>query len=108
MIAYRSAPAENSGSGSETIDLIMVAQALHWFDLERFYAEAQRVLKPDGVLAASAYNLLHIEKAIYEVGNPYYQQVGGPFRPPERELVEQFPNLSFPFHEIAAPKFEMT
>ena len=35
-VEYRVAPAENSGIGSETIDLIMVAQALHWFDLDRF------------------------------------------------------------------------
>ena len=47
-VEYRIAPAENSGVGSELIDLIMVAQALHWFDLDRFYAEARRVLKPDG------------------------------------------------------------
>jgi SAM-dependent methyltransferase len=107
-VKYRVAPAENSGIGSETIDLIMIAQALHWFDLDRFYAEAWRVLKPDCVLAASAYNLLHIEKAIDEVVNRYYHEVVGPFWPPERELVEQFASLSFPFHEIAAPKFEMT
>src|SRR5919204_5833680 len=44
-IQYRVAPAENSGIGSETIDLIMVAQALHWFNLHRFYTEAHRVLK---------------------------------------------------------------
>ena len=48
------------GSNLGKVDLIMVAQALHWFDLDRFYAEARRVLKSDGVLAASAYNLLHI------------------------------------------------
>jgi ubiquinone/menaquinone biosynthesis C-methylase UbiE len=107
-VAYRVAPAENSGIRSETIDLIMVAQALHWFDLDRFYAEAQRVLRPQGVLAASAYNLLHIEKAIDEVVNRYYHEVVGAFWPPERELVEQFANLSFPFHEVATPKFETT
>jgi len=106
-VAYRVAPAENSGIGSETIDLIMVAQALHWFDLDRFYAEAWRVVKPDGVLAASAYNLLHIEKAIDEVVNRYYYEVVGPFWPPERRLVEQFADLPFPFQEIDAPKFEM-
>ena len=65
-----------------TVDLIMVAQALHWFDLERFYAEARRVLKSDGVLAASAYNLLHIEPVIDEVVNRYYYEVVGPFWPP--------------------------
>ncbi len=107
-IDYRVAPAENSGIGSETIDLIMVAQALHWFDLDRFYCEAQRVLRPDGILAASAYNLLHIKKAIDEVVNRYYYEVVGPFWPPERKLVEQFADLHFPFCEIDSPKFEMT
>jgi SAM-dependent methyltransferase len=107
IVEYRVAPAEKSGIGSDTLDLIMVAQALHWFDLDRFYAEARRVLKPDGVLAASAYNLLHIETAIDEVVNRYYNEVVGPFWPPERELIEQFSNLSFPFHEIDAPQFEM-
>jgi len=108
IVEYRVASAENSGIESETLDLIMVAQALHWFDLDRFYAEAMRILKPGGVLAASAYNLLHIEPAVDKVVNRYYHEVVGPFWPPERELVEQFANLSFPFHEIHAPKFEMT
>jgi SAM-dependent methyltransferase len=107
-VEYRVAPAENSGMDSETVDLIMVAQALHWFDLDRFYTEARRVLKPSGVLAASAYNLLHIEPAIDAVVNRYYHQVVGPFWPPERELVENFVDLPFPFHEIASQRFEMT
>jgi len=108
IVEYRVAPAENSGIESETLDLIMVAQALHWFDLDRFYAEAQRVLKLDGVLAASAYNLLQIEPAIDEIVNRYYYEVVGPFWPPERKLVEQFSDLPFPFQEIDPPEFEMT
>ena len=107
-VDYCVAPAENSGIESETIDLIMVAQALHWFDLDRFYTEAQRVLTPNGVLAASAYNLLHIEPAIDEVVNRYYFQIVGPFWPPERKLIEQFAHLPFPFHEIDPPTLEMT
>jgi SAM-dependent methyltransferase len=107
-IEYRVAPAEDSGIELETLDLIVVAQALHWFDLDRFYAEARRVLKVSGVLAASAYNLLHIEPTIDEVVNRYYYEVVGPFWPPERRLVEQFANLPFPFHKIDPPKFEMT
>lgn len=107
-VEYHVAPAENSGIRSEAIDLIVVAQALHWFDLDRFYAEALRVLKPDGILAASAYNLLHIERTIDAIVNRYYHDVVGPFWPPERELVEQFADLPFPFREIQPPKFEMT
>jgi SAM-dependent methyltransferase len=107
-VEYCVAPAENSGIRSATIDLIMVAQALHWFDLDRFYAEARRVLKPDGVLAASAYNLLQIEPAIDKIVNRYYYEVVGPFWPPERKLVENFGDLPFPFPETKAPSFEMT
>jgi len=107
-VDYRVAPAENSGIEPEIVDLIMVAQALHWFDLHHFYAEARRVLKPNGVLAASAYNLLQIEPAIDEIVNRYYYEVVGPFWPPERKLVEQFAGLPFPFQEIDPPKFKMT
>ncbi len=83
-------------------------EPLHWFDLPRFYEEARCALKSNGVLGASAYNLLHIEPAIDEVVNRYYYEVVGPFWPPERELVENFADLPFPFHEIDPPKFEMT
>jgi len=107
-VDYRVAPAENSGIDSEAVDLIVIAQALHWFDLDRFYTEARRVLKPNGIFAASAYNLLTIEPAIDEIVNQYYYEVVGPFWPPERKLVEQFADLPFPFHEIDPPKFKMT
>jgi SAM-dependent methyltransferase len=107
-VDYRVAPAEDSGIDSGALDLIMVAQALHWFHLDRFYTEARRVLKPSGILIASAYNLLTIEPAIDEVVNRYYYEVVGPYWPPERKLVEQFANLPFPFHQIDPPKFEMT
>jgi SAM-dependent methyltransferase len=106
-VEYRVEPAEESGLEPCSIDLIMVAQALHWFDLDRFYAEARRVLKPYGVLAASAYNLLRVQPAIDEIVNRYYHKVVGPFWPPERKLVENFGDLPFPFHEIEPPKIEM-
>jgi ubiquinone/menaquinone biosynthesis C-methylase UbiE len=106
-VEYRVTRAEKSDLESASIDLIMVAQALHWFDLDQFYDEVRRVLKKNSVLAASAYNLLHVEPAIDEVINRYYYEVVGPFWPPERELVENFADLPFPFHKIDPPKFEM-
>src|SRR5437870_6150820 len=106
-VEYRVTRAEKSDLESASIDLIMVAQALHWFDLDRFYDEVRRVLKKNSVLAASAYNLLHVEPAIDEVVNRYYYEVVGTFWPPERKLVEQFADLPFPFSEIQAPSFEM-
>jgi len=108
-VEYRVAPAEESGLESSSIDLIMVAQALHWFDLERFYDEVRRVLKPNGALAASAYRFFHITPEIDElVNHRYHDGVVGPFWPPERALIQKFEELPFPFPEIDVPRFEMT
>jgi ubiquinone/menaquinone biosynthesis C-methylase UbiE len=108
-VEYRVAPAENSGIETGTIDMVMVAQALHWFDHDRFYAEANRVLKPRGILAASAYKFFHITPAIDTVVNRrYHDEVVGPFWPPERALIEKFEALPFPFPEVKTPSFEMT
>jgi ubiquinone/menaquinone biosynthesis C-methylase UbiE len=109
-VEYHVAPAENGGLAAEAIDLIMVAQALHWFDLDRFYFEANRVLKSRGILAASAYRFFKITPAIDRVVNHrYYDEVVGAFWPPERALiVEKFEELPFPFPEIKTPLFEMT
>ena len=106
-VEYRIAAAENSGIDSNTIDLVTVAQALHWFDLDRFYSEAQRVLKPRGVVAAWAYNLLRTAPAIDAVVNHYYFNVVGAFWPAERALVEKFDQLPFPLAEIATPSFDV-
>jgi ubiquinone/menaquinone biosynthesis C-methylase UbiE len=107
-VEYRVATAEDSGLESAAVDLVTVTQALHWFELDRFYAEAKRVLTPNGVLAASAYLFAQIEPAIDAVLSRYYHDVVGPFWARERKLVENFTEIPFPFHEIDSPKFEMT
>ena len=108
-VEYRVAAAEESGLESNSMDLIMVAQALHWFDLPRFYDEVRRVLKPNGALAASAYRFFHIAPEIDElVNHRYHDGIVGPFWPPERALIQKFEELPFPFPEIDVPRFEMT
>lgn len=84
----------------------MVAQAVRWFDLDRFYAEARRVLKSNGVLSASAYNLLRIEPANDKIINRYYHQVVGPFWPPERKVVENFADLHSHFTKSSRRKLK--
>ena len=106
-IEYRVAPAEESGIAAATVDAVTVAQALHWFDLDRFYVEVRRVLKGNGVIAAWAYKLATVSPEIDAVVNHYYSDVVGPFWPEERVLVEKFEELPFPFPEIAGPSFAM-
>jgi len=108
-VEYRVAPAEDSGLGSNSVDLVMVAQALHWFDLDRFYTELRHVLKTEGIFAASAYRFFRITLEIDQlVNHRFYKEVVGPYWPRERVLVEKFENLPFPFGEISIPPFEMS
>lgn len=108
-IEYRVAPAEQSGLEDSSVDLITVAQALHWFDGERFYAEAERVLKPGGVLAVWCYGLLYCESAIEAQISYLYRDIVGPYWPPERIHIEQgYHDLPFPFKEQSSPEFYMT
>jgi ubiquinone/menaquinone biosynthesis C-methylase UbiE len=78
-VEYRVALAESSGIESGTLDLIMVARAMHWFDLPRFHQEVSRVLKNNDVLAASAYKFFHITPEIDQlVNHRYYDKIVGP------------------------------
>jgi SAM-dependent methyltransferase len=108
-VEYRVTPAEQSGLPDGSVALITVAQALHWFDLERFHAEARRVLRPTGVLAAWAYGINEVEgDRVNELVQEYYSVTIGPCWPPERKLVEDgYHTLPFPFAEITAPAFRM-
>lgn len=107
-VAYRVAPAERSGLDSGSIDLVTVAQALHWFDLPAFFDEVKRVLKPGGLLAVWAYQLFWISPEIDRVVRRFYSETVGPYWPPERSMVEEgYRSIDFPLPELEAPRFEI-
>jgi SAM-dependent methyltransferase len=105
-IEYRVAPAESSGLEAGSVDCVTVAQALHWLDLDRFHAEARRVLVADGVVAEWCYFRLHVEPAVDALIRRYHDEIVGPWWPPERALVARgYATLPFPFERILTPSF---
>lgn len=107
-VAYRVAPAEASGLADGSVDLVSVAQAAHWFDLPRFYAEAARVLKPDGVLALWGYGRMVLPDKMDAPFQRFYAETVGPFWPSERALIDDaYRSLDFPFAEIQSPAFHI-
>jgi SAM-dependent methyltransferase len=107
-VSYRVAPAEMSGLAAASVDLLTVAQAVHWFDLPLFYAEVERVLRPGGVLALWCYERLRVDPAIDPLIESFYMDTLGPYWPPERRWVESgYRDLPFPFAELPVPAFEM-
>jgi SAM-dependent methyltransferase len=107
-VIYRVASAEQSGLAEASLDLITVAQALHWFDREAFFAEAKRVLKSDGLLAVWSYNLFKVSPEIDRLVEQFYRETVGPYWDFERKLVETgYRTIEFPFAEIEPPAFRM-
>ena len=91
------ARAEASGLQAQSIDLITVAQAMHWFDVEAFHHEVRRVVRPGGVIAVWSYALLHATPAINDVINDLYRTTG-PWWPADRAHVDDgYANLAFPY-----------
>ena len=104
---YHVVPASASPLADATADLVTVAQALHWFPFEAFYAEARRVLKPGGVLAAWAYGFQQdVGDGVDEILTAFYRDTVGPYWPPERRFIDEgYRTLPFPFPEIEPPTF---
>lgn len=107
-IRYRVAPAEQAPLEDASADLVTVAQALHWFDFDRFFGEVRRVLKPGAPLAAWNYGLLTVSPSVDAVIDHFYREVVGPYWPPERRYFdEDFASLPFPFPQITPPPMHL-
>jgi SAM-dependent methyltransferase len=107
-ICYQVSLAGRSGLQGGSADLVSAAEALHWFDLEAFFAEVKRVLKPGGLLAAWCYHLPEIDPRIDAILWDYFHDVVGPYWSPGIRLVdERYQTIPFPFDEIEPPDFSM-
>lgn len=107
-VSYRCAPAERSGMSDGSVDLVVAAQAAHWFDLDAFYTEAQRVARAGAAIALVSYGIMTVDAETDPVIAHFYRTVIGPYWPPERKHVEDgYANLSFPFPRLEAPEIAM-
>ncbi len=108
-VVWKQASAEESGLPDASVDAVLVAQALHWFDLERFWPEVRRIVRPGGIVTAWSY-------AFMQVGDPeldtmlrhFTTEVVGAYWPPERHHVDTgYAELAFPFARIEPPAAAM-
>lgn len=107
-LRYCVAKTEKSGLDSNSLDLITISQALHWFDIKDFAIEANRVLRKKGVLAAWTYNLLSVNEAVDQLLYALYETKLGPYWPIERAIVErEYRDIQFPFKVLEVPGFVM-
>ena len=107
-VEYAVATAENAPLEDHSVDLIVVAQAAHWFDLPPFYKEARRVAKPDAGIALLAYGITVVEPPVLAVVDHFYSVVLAKWWPRERKHTENgYRDLEFPFDEVTPPPIDM-
>jgi len=92
-----------------TVDLVTVAQALHWFVGETFFAEVERVVRPGGVFAAWTYGMPYVDsEAVEKAVHRFIDGPLGPYWPEEIRLVlDGYASIDLPFEELETPAFEL-
>lgn len=108
-ISYSVQPAEKTNFDNGLFDLIVVAQAVHWFDFDKFYAEVRRTAKDNALLCVVGYGKLEINGQIDYLISDFYENVIGRYWDKERKYIdENYKTIPFPFDEIQKPNLAIT
>lgn len=107
-VEYRFAPAEKSGLDDASIDLVTVANAVHWFNIPEFYKEVRRVAKKDAIIAVWCYEAFTVDSAPSDTFQPLYDTIGDHWAPHLELVRNHYKTLPFPFHELETPEIEMS
>lgn len=107
-IYYSQQAAEKTNFEVNTFDLITVAQAIHWFDFDKFFQEVFRTAKPNAMIAVIGYGVLNITPEIDQIIYDFYAHRIGEYWDEERKYIDhQYQTIPFPFEERIAPKLNM-
>lgn len=108
-IHYSVQSAENTDFAADQFDLITVAQAIHWFDFDKFYAEVRRTAKDNALLVVMGYGRVEVSETIDRLVTDFYTNVIGPYWDKERRYIDDlYQTIPFPFQEIETPIFANT
>ena len=107
-IDYKVALAEKSGLESSSVDLITVATAIHWLNTDKFYPEANRILKKGGVIAVWIYSGNAMDPEVDKIFGKYFYNIVESYWPVEAKNAWDFEkSVKFPFDKINTPDFKI-
>lgn len=100
-ITYKIERAEHTTFPANHFDLIIIAQAIHWFDLNGFYKEVKRVARNGGVLSVWGYGLPRIDKNVDKLLDHFYHEKVGSYWDLERKHIDnEYRSINFDFEKI--------
>ncbi len=89
-----------------SLDLITVAQALHWFATPGFFAEVRRTLKPGGLFCAWCYSLLRIDPPLDALLDELHGDLLAGYWPAGRASVDAgYADIHCDFPRLTPPAF---
>lgn len=92
-----------------SVDLVTVATAVHYFDLGEFYRQVKRVLKkPGGVIAVWVYISPVVNPAVDAVLKRFFIKVAPFFNPSAQLAFDRYRTLPFPFEGVEDTEMEIT
>ncbi|MGL5938960.1 MAG: class I SAM-dependent methyltransferase [Waterburya sp.] len=107
-VFYSVQPAEETNFPNAYFDAVIVAQALHWFDLERFWTEVKRVLRKNGIFVAWGYTEFAISPEIDVVIKEGILDIIDSYWSPRIHLLRDgYRHVGFPFEPIPVPPIKM-
>lgn len=106
-VSYIVARAEQSGLAAGVADLCVAGQAVHWFDLNGYYTEVERVAKRGATVAIVGYGRPELARALDERVRAFHHALAAYWPAQRRYVDEHYASLPFPFREQRAPAFEM-
>src|SRR5690606_6959230 len=86
-IRYSVQPSEATDFSDDQFDLVNVAQALHWFNFDRYWDEVHRVLKPKGAFVAYGYIWPKVDDLVDEVVERCVKTVIEPYWAENNKLI---------------------
>lgn len=108
-IFYSVERAEHTSFSDDSFNLIVVAQAIHWFDFDNFYKEVNRTINPGGLLAIIGYGMLRVDEETDKIIDDFYKNTIGPYWDKERRYIDEgYQTIPFPFDDIAVPQLTNT
>jgi SAM-dependent methyltransferase len=106
-VTYLVEPAERTSIDSGSLDLATAAHAAHWFDIDAYYGEVRRVLKPSGVIALWCYGLESVDDDVNLVIERLYVELLGSYWPKRTLADHTYQDIPFPFEELPRRVFRM-
>ena len=108
-VIYSVQAAEKTNFPNDFFDLITVAQAIHWFDFEKFYGEIKRTAKPNAMLVVMGYGKIEVSPEIDSIISDFYKNTIGNYWDKERKYIDElYKTIPFPFEEIETPSFSIS